>query len=118
VIGYLNDATALDKGEGTLKDVRWEWWNYQEEYRLSGGRGIDVVTAWDVWYKDFMQTRIMASRDWLIKWTTDGISHWQGSPDALGQTAEAVCALYLDRAHEIAGFNSQGYPTGTPTAPP
>jgi hypothetical protein len=82
------------------------------------GHTIDVVAAWDEWYLDFMQTRMLATRDRLLQWATDGLSHWQGTTDPAGQVVERVCALYIDRAHEFEGFNSEGYPTGTPTAPP
>ncbi|RYP62905.1 hypothetical protein DL771_009521 [Monosporascus sp. 5C6A] len=119
VISYLNDATALAKGEATLRAIRWEWFQYQQEYSpFIGGGTIDVVAAWDEWYLDFMQTRTLAARDWLIKWATDGLAHWQDRTDRDGETAKRICALYLDRADALGGFNSEGYPRGTPTPPP
>ncbi|KAF6840772.1 LysM domain-containing protein [Colletotrichum musicola] len=54
VISYLNDADALERGERTIERIRWEWYIYQKAYSAfdTSGGSIDVVAAWDVWYKD------------------------------------------------------------------
>ncbi|KAI1875086.1 uncharacterized protein JN550_002515 [Neoarthrinium moseri] len=115
VISYLNDATALSKGERTLRAVRWEWYNYQIHYGSSIGRTPDVVAAWDEWYLDLMRTRMATLKNWLYAWATDCETHWSGSTDAVGLEVLDICALHRRDANGLGGFNSLGYPTGTPT---
>ena len=118
VIGYLNDALALEKGEATLKAIRWEWYQYQQLYAPFVGYTPDVVAAWDEWYLDYMQTRILAAKDWLMQWALDGLTHWENRGDALSDTVAAICNLYYERAHGLGGYNDLTYPRGTPTQPP
>jgi hypothetical protein len=105
VLDYINHEDALDRGEATIRAMRWEWYSYAQLYAPSvGGTVIPIVDAWDQWFLDFMETRMLATRDWLLGWATDGLSHYQGSTDPVAQVVEAVCALYIDRAHEFGGF--------------
>jgi hypothetical protein len=100
--------------------MRWEWSQYAEQYKaFNNGNKINIVQAWDDWYKDYMQTRLMATKQWIINHATDGLVLWQGfPPDTEEKTAEDVNALYLDRADGLGGLDFQTYPTGDPTPPP
>lgn len=119
VIGYLNDALALEKGETTLRAIRWEWYQYQQLYAsFINGQVIDVVAAWDEWYLDFMNTRIKAAKNWLMVWSLDCKSHWDGHSHMLAPFMVSTCELYYKRASQISGYNDLSYPTGTPTPPP
>jgi hypothetical protein len=124
VINYLNDADALDRGEDTLRRIRWEFYTYQEmyhEWTISpsnpGGDAIDVVVAWDRWYLDYMDTRIKKARSFLLEWCNEGLEHFDGMTDSESKTVVAILELYLDRAHGIGGYNDLGYPKGPPTPP-
>ena len=116
MLNYLNNADALDRGEATLRAIRWEWLNYQMIYNRQNGVNIDVVTAWDTWYKDYLQTRFATVKSWLVAWALDADTNWGGSTDPLSQTVQSVLALYLSRARQLGGYNDLGYPTGTPTS--
>jgi hypothetical protein len=102
-----------------LKAIRWEWYNYQNEYNLANsGPDIDLVAAWDKWYLDYMQTRMLKARDWVSKWAKEGLFKWVFSSDPAEQTAAAISAYYWGQAWKLGGYNSVGYPRGTPTPPP
>ena len=117
-ISYINEDTALGKGENLLKGIRWEWYNYQNLYApYVGGTAPDVVAAWDEWFKDYMNKRLLDARDWLIKWATEGQTHYSNSQDPVYQTAELLMDKYIDWADGLGGFNDITYPSGTPTAP-
>jgi len=113
VINYLNDAEALTRGENILRAVRWEWYQYQLLYPGTP----NVVAAWDQWYLDLMQTRLIEARTFLVAWATEGVTHYQGinTPDA--QYGLLNSQNYLRLGQGLGGFNDLGYPTGTPTPP-
>jgi hypothetical protein len=97
--------------------MRWEWHNYQLEYKLTTGQDIEILAAWDEWYLDYMQQRTIKTKDWIIEWATKGENYWQGRTEAHASTVKAVCELYRKRGDGLGGFNSHNYPVGTPTAP-
>ncbi|KAJ3542676.1 hypothetical protein NM208_g3973 [Fusarium decemcellulare] len=117
-IGYINEATALEKGEATLKAIRWELYQYQQAWNKANGQNADLVAAWDEWYLNYMKTRLDAARTWLITWATTGRDFWKDKTDKDSKTATRVCQVYLNRAKGLGGFNNHGYPQGTPTPPP
>lgn len=117
MINYLNDADALDRGEDTLRQIRWEFYTYQEMYREWTIDAIDAVIAWDRWYLDYMHTWIKKARSFLLGWWNEGLEHFDGMVDSESMTAVAILELYLDRAHAISGYNHPGGPKATPTPP-
>ncbi|KAF6841193.1 Killer toxin subunits alpha/beta 4 [Colletotrichum plurivorum] len=122
VISYLNDADALKRGERTIERIRWEWYVYQKTYKAfdTSEESIDVVAAWDVWYKDYMQTRALAAKEFIKVWCQKGVEHWTSPSVAIREEAETVVKvleLYRKAAEKLAGFDTLKYPTGTPTPP-
>ncbi len=112
----MNNADALEKGEMTARALRWEWYNYQLIFNQQNGVNVNVLAAFDIWYKDFMQSRFPIMSTWLTAWITDGATNYEGNIDQLSQNVEGVLAYYMSQVRQLGGYNDQGYPTGTPTS--
>ncbi len=119
MINYLNNADALDRGEATLRAMRWELYNYQQIYHQQNPTiTFDLVAAWDTWFQNLMQQQFSLVQSWLQTWIAQGTTFWtaNGATTAEGQYILDTLARYESRARVLGGWNAMGYPSGTPTS--
>ncbi|KAK7737549.1 hypothetical protein SLS63_002678 [Diaporthe eres] len=119
VLNYLNEADALDRAERSIHGIRWELRVYQHIYNQQHGTNIDAVTAWDDWYKDYMQTRTMGARTWILRWLDAADVYYQSNYQTYDHRALLLQCLsvFRTRATGLGGYNLDWYPTGTPAQP-
>jgi hypothetical protein len=118
LVSYLNAAGSLDKAERVMKDIRWEWALYSDEYNTGRpvGSRIDVMAAWDEWFLDLMATRVQGIRDFIEGWATELQAKYELDTDVTAMNAVAMGEYYYNMASMLA-YNDAGYPTGSPPPP-
>jgi chitinase len=119
VLNYLNEADALDFAERSIHGIRWELRVYQHIYNQQHNTNIDVVTAWDDWYKAYMQARTLHAKSWILDWLDKADVYYRTNQLNYAHRALLLQCLsvFRTRATGLEGYNYDWYPTGVPAQP-
>lgn len=118
-MNYINDADALEKADAIIRAIRWELFNYQRVYNQQKGTNINVVAAWDAWFKDFMTQGMRAAATFINTWASTGLENFEDSIDPDNIQATRDLASYVESSRismDSASFNDLTYPVGDPTS--
>ncbi|KKY30836.1 hypothetical protein UCDDA912_g09217 [Diaporthe ampelina] len=119
VLNYLNEADALERAERSIHSIRWELRVYQQLYNEKHKTNIDAVTAWDDWYKDYMESRTLGARTWILRWLNAADTYYQTNHQNYAHRGLLLQCLsvFKTRANGLGGYNLDWYPTGLPAQP-
>lgn len=90
-MNYINDADALEKADAIIRAIRWELWNYQRVYNQLKGTNINVVAAWDRWFKDYMTQGMRSAATFINTWASVGLENFENSIDPATSRPRETC---------------------------